>query len=157
MSTRTFSNYFASKEEAFCAIGVDRPEQVREALRARPADEPLWDAVINATLASYDVGSEPDRAFVSRVQLVSTTPRLRAEYLRSHDSLEQALAEGITERLGPTGDGELFPRLMAGMVVNSLRVAIDYWLDADPSTLFVPTLRRALEEISRGLPDPKAF
>jgi AcrR family transcriptional regulator len=155
MSTRSFSNYFGSKEEAFFAINLDRPSQVREALRVRPAGEPLWDAVINATLMPFDLGREPDRSLVSYVQLASSTPRMHAEYLRSHSSLEQALAEGIAERLDVDINDQLLPRMMAGVVVAALRIAIDHWLNTDPGALFVPTLRHALEEVSRGLPEPE--
>ena len=55
VSPRTFNNYFSSKEEAICAIEVDRQTRIREALLARPPSEPLWDAVINAVLASLAV------------------------------------------------------------------------------------------------------
>ncbi len=50
VSPRTFSNYFSSKYEAICALAMDRSRQIGAALRARPAGEPLWDAITHAVL-----------------------------------------------------------------------------------------------------------
>ena len=45
VSLRTFGNYFSSKYEAICAIGTDRARRIGATLLARPAGEPLWDAI----------------------------------------------------------------------------------------------------------------
>lgn len=54
VSQRTFGNYFSSKYEAICAIGTDRARRIGATLLARPADEPLWDAIAGAILAHYE-------------------------------------------------------------------------------------------------------
>src|SRR5262245_66376689 len=46
VSPRTYNNYFSSKEEAICALVVERAKRVGAALRARPADEPLGEAIV---------------------------------------------------------------------------------------------------------------
>ncbi len=51
VSLRTFGNYFSSKYEAICAIGTDRARRIGATLLARPADEPLWEAMADAMLA----------------------------------------------------------------------------------------------------------
>ena len=48
VSLRTFGNYFSSKYEAICAIGTDRARRSGATLLARPAGEPLWDAIAGA-------------------------------------------------------------------------------------------------------------
>src|SRR6266542_1925096 len=53
VSARTFNNYFASKEAALLATAYDRAARMQAALAARPADEPLWPAVINAVVHSF--------------------------------------------------------------------------------------------------------
>ena len=53
VSPRTFNNYFSSKYEAICALAMDRAALIGEALRARPAAEPLWDAITHAVLQQY--------------------------------------------------------------------------------------------------------
>src|SRR5258708_30609060 len=51
VSLRTFGNYFSSKYEAICAIGTDRARRIGATLLARPAGEPLWEAMADAMLA----------------------------------------------------------------------------------------------------------
>src|SRR6202046_2094943 len=53
VSPRTFNNYFASKYEAICSLALDRSFRIGEALRDRPAGEPLWEAVRRAVLEVY--------------------------------------------------------------------------------------------------------
>ena len=47
VSVRTFGNYFSSKYEAICALGTDRARRIGAELLARPASEPLWEALVN--------------------------------------------------------------------------------------------------------------
>src|SRR5271166_2493808 len=60
VSTRTFNNYFASKYEAICALSADRGRQTGIALRNRPADEPLMEAITHAVLEPIGTQS-PDK------------------------------------------------------------------------------------------------
>src|SRR5215831_16688434 len=53
VSTRTFNNYFVGKDEAFLATAYDRGERMKAALAARPAEEPLWPAVIEAVIDGF--------------------------------------------------------------------------------------------------------
>jgi AcrR family transcriptional regulator len=154
VSPRTFNNYFSSKEEAICAIGVDRETRIRDTLLGRPASEPLWDAVINAVLAQYSTHREPDREYVARVRLVVTNPALRGEYLKAHQMVECVLAQGIAERIGADPERDLYPRLMAAAVTSAVRVAMVYWLNADAETPLLPTLTEALQQVAAGLPAP---
>jgi AcrR family transcriptional regulator len=154
VSPRTFNNYFSSKEEAICAIGVDRQTRIREALLARPASEPLWDAVINAVLERYSAHGEPDRDYVTRVRLMVSDSSLRGEYLKSHAMVECVLAHAIAERIGVDLEHDLYPRLMAAAVTGAVRVTLSHWLHSDPASSLVPTLTDALKQVAAGLPGP---
>src|SRR6478735_7506224 len=48
MSRRTFFRYFAGKDELVLARLVESGENVAEALRGRPADEPVWKSLRRA-------------------------------------------------------------------------------------------------------------
>jgi AcrR family transcriptional regulator len=155
VSPRTFNNYFSSKEEAICAIGVDRQTRIRETLLARPADEPLWDAVINAVLEQYaGNGEEPDRDYVTRVRLMFGTSSLRGEFLKSHGKIESVLAEGIAQRMGADPEHDLYSKLMAATVSSAIRVALGHWLRATPKVALSATLVDALKQVAAGLPPP---
>src|SRR5450755_813395 len=48
VSPRTYNNYFSSKAEAITWRHLDRARRTADLLRARPADEPLWESITNA-------------------------------------------------------------------------------------------------------------
>jgi len=154
VSPRTFNNYFSSKEEAIVAAGTDRVARVREALRARPAGESLWQAVSHAVTELFPDDGEPDRAWVAKVRLVKAAPALMAEQLKSDAAAERALAQEIAARTGTDAERDLYPRLAAAAVVAAVHVALDYWLDAPATTTLRSTLTRSLQEVAAGLPAP---
>ncbi|MEV4051806.1 TetR/AcrR family transcriptional regulator [Amycolatopsis sp. NPDC049688] len=149
VSPRTFNNYFSSKEQAVCAVVVDRHEGMREALLARPAGEPLWDSVKHAVLEQYSRDGEPDRAYVARIRELMGQLALRGEFLRAHATVEQVLAETIAKRVG--GVDHLLCRLMASSVESAVRVAFVNWFTSE-GELLLPTLERLLDELAAGMP-----
>src|SRR6185369_17950347 len=51
VAPRTYNNYFASREQAIvAAIAAERALRIGAALRARPEEEPLADAVVTAVV-----------------------------------------------------------------------------------------------------------
>jgi AcrR family transcriptional regulator len=150
VSPRTFNNYFSSKEEAVVAGGTDRGANVRAAFRARPIDEPLWQALSHAFAELFP--DEPDRAWLAKAKLLKAAPALMAERLKSDASVERALAQEIAERTGTDAERDLYPRLAAAAVVAAVHVAVDYWLDAPATTTLRSTLTRALQQVAAGLP-----
>src|ERR1700723_1358144 len=85
VSVRTFGNYFSGKYEAICATGTDRAWRVGAELLARPAGEPLWEALVFAVLAHYEGADRaPDREWLAGLKLGLSAPALRGEYLKSN-------------------------------------------------------------------------
>jgi hypothetical protein len=110
VSLRTFGNYFSSKYEAICAIGTT--------LLARPADEPLREAISNAVLAHYEgAGQAPDGEWMARLKLVLAAPAIRGEYLKINSEMQEALAEAIATRTGTDIEQDMYPRILAGAVI----------------------------------------
>src|SRR3954454_14077176 len=58
VSPRTFNNYFSSKGEAVASRHLDRCLRMAGELRNRPASEPLWEAITQASLGQLDRGPE---------------------------------------------------------------------------------------------------
>jgi len=159
VSTRTFNNYFASKYEAICSLAMERGKFIGAQLRARPAGEPLMDAITNAVIAPYEHGNQvPDKAHIEGIRLVVRSPALQGEFLRTQYVTQQELAAAIADRIG-SDPAEIFPRVMAGAVTAATHVALDRWLSADPPTALVPLLKEALGQFRCPLPQdvtPKA-
>jgi AcrR family transcriptional regulator len=154
VSPRTFNNYFSSKEEAIVAIGVDRAASAATAMRARPAGEPFWDALIGAVVEQFAGHEDPDQAFVARVRLVMKTPALLGEYLKSGLSIARSLADAIAERTGTDAELDLYPRLVADIAVATEQAVIDHWLNSGAATPLAEVLRHALRQVAAGLPAP---
>ncbi|MHB1596648.1 MAG: acyl-CoA-like ligand-binding transcription factor [Streptosporangiaceae bacterium] len=155
VSPRTFSNYFASKHEAICALAMERGRRIAAALRARPAAEPLMAAITHAVLEPYEGRDQsPDRDWVASVRLVVRSPALQGEYLRAHYGTQQALTQAIAERVGVDPADDMFPAVLAGAVTAATHVAMDRWLRTDPPTALGPLIRQALAELGR-LAEPR--
>jgi AcrR family transcriptional regulator len=155
VSPRTFSNYFASKYEAICSLAMDRGRLVGCALRRRPPGEPLMDAIANAVLEPYGFAEKvPERDWIEGVRLVTQSPALQGEYLRTLHATRQALAEAIADRIGADLRTDMFPAVLAGAVASAIQVATEYWKRADPPTALAPLMRLALNQLRSPLTAP---
>ena len=106
-------------------------------LRARPAGEPLNDALVAAILSRYESPADhglPPHWLRDFRALLAAEPALHGEYLKASALAERALADAIAERMGrPAGD--LGPRVLAGMVTGGERAAVMYWMQTRVGTL----------------------
>src|SRR5206468_2791352 len=115
VSTRTFNNYFASKEEAFLATAYERAARARAALAARPADEPLWPALTNAIVDSFAT----EEIDLRQARLLRPTTTLAGEQLKAFAVIERELAHGVAARIGSDVAHDIYPRLVAGAVMSA--------------------------------------
>ncbi|NUR62518.1 MAG: TetR family transcriptional regulator [Catenulispora sp.] len=167
VSPRTYNNYFSSREAAIvAAVAAERALRVGAALRERPADEPLAEAVIEAVVSQYD---EPGLPAGELLKLVASTAGLRTEFVGTVAAIEQPIANAIATR---TGDEGLAPKVLAAAVSAAARVAVENWIrpaeddeeQAGGSLLVVPSgslpdlLRKALASVAPALEaaDPAA-
>jgi AcrR family transcriptional regulator len=164
VSPRTYNNYFSSREQAIMvALAAERGLRIGDALRARPAGEPLDEAVVGAVVEQYTGDGEPDRETLA---LITSAPALQAEFLDTIAAIERPLAEAIAARTGTDagpadGDSEaggdsgtrcaLGPEVLAAAVSAAARVAAERWLRPDPETPFSAMLLDALTWITPAL------
>jgi AcrR family transcriptional regulator len=159
VSVRTFSNYFASKDQALLSIGEDRGQRIVAALRARPADENLWEALAAATASQFTGGGEVPR---DHAHTAAYPASLATAQRRLHIAIESALATAIAERTGTDAERDLYPRLVAAVTVSATQTAFDYWRQADgqrgddapAGEPFAAFLHRVLRQVAAGLPEP---
>jgi AcrR family transcriptional regulator len=156
VSTRTFNNYFSSKEEAICAITVRRNARIGELLLKRPPNEPIWDAVTNAVAEHFSAIGEPDREFIARFRLVVGNSALHGEFLKAHAEVECLLSAAIAKRTGIDAERDLGPWLLAGAISSTIRVAMRAWFSTAGTASLSATVRTAMAEISTGIPSLSA-
>jgi AcrR family transcriptional regulator len=152
VSTRTFNNYFSSKYEAICAPAMDRARLLGAALRYRPAQEPLWDAVTGVVLDQYAAADQvPEKEWIEGVRRVIRSPELQGEYLKTQYVAQHVLAAAIAERMGGDAGNDMFPRVLAAAVTAATQVAMERWLFADPPVALTPLIRQALGALTDAL------
>jgi AcrR family transcriptional regulator len=149
VSLRTFGNYFSGKYEAICALGTDRARRIGAELLARPAHEPLWEALVTTMLAHYEGADAEWRAGLT---LVAMAPAIRGEYLKVTFEMQETLAGAIAARTGIDAEQDMYPEILAGAVTAAAQVAVGRWAAVDPPVPLRPLLRRALDELATASP-----
>jgi AcrR family transcriptional regulator len=151
VSARTFSNYFSSKEEALLSVGEDRGARMVSALRDRPDGENLWEALACAVSGQFAGGGEVPQA---AARSIAFPPELAAAQRRLHSAIEAALTVAIAERTGTDPERDLYPRLVASVVVSATQTAFDHWRTSEPGDPFPGVLQEVLRQVAAGLPAP---
>ena len=159
VSPRTFNNYFGSKAEAVASRHLDRIHRMADALRERPAGEPLWDALTEAMIEQHRPGPEvtsqprPDReAWTAGLRLMFEAPAIQAETLRAGAQAQDALAAAIADRTGTDTGKEMYPHLVAATVLAAQNVANSAFMATGRS--LEDFIRDAMRQVSEGLPPP---
>ncbi len=151
VAPRTFWSYFPSKEAAVLDVAADRPEVLRSALLARPADEdPL------ATLRCVLVADMVDRSVDSeralrRARLVRREPQLMAATAAAYDEIERALVAGIAERLGQDPEADLLPALYVNAACGACRAVHHRWTDTKGQPTLTDLVDQAFDHLAHGL------
>lgn len=131
VSRRTFFNYFPTTDAVLAVPSMDFVTRAIESFEARPLDEPVPTAAVEALLH----GAAPDD--LARLADVVCLCRDDAAALRverdAWGSAEEGIASALARRL-PAGTEPLRLRVQASMIAAAGRAAVQAWaeeLDAD--------------------------
>lgn len=153
VSPRTVFNYFPNKDAAILGIDPSRRRELVEHLLARPADEDPLHAV-QATFLELFTPATVTR-WRTRARLVRDHPPLRSAYLESWSGLEEELATALAQRTGIDAAADPYPRLVVGVTVAALRVAVGHALDTGRADTVTDAVQTAFAAIAAGLPAPQ--
>lgn len=148
ISRRTFSNYFASKEDALLYGEEQQIRALVRTVRDRPADEPAWTALRAAVAQFSERVAPPEREWAVRTRLAMRHPSLLARQLANHAALERDLADAITPRPGPT-EGVARPMVLAAAFLSSIRIAMRMWIEEDLAREPAEAINEILDEMGR--------
>jgi len=161
VSPRTFRNYFSTKAEAVAAGHLERMLRIADELRARPAGEQLWTAITNSVAAQFEPPRQGGRQladaspWMERIRFLFTEPAIQGEVLKASAAAQSELARAIAERIGVSRAKQLYPQLVAAIVVAVVGVVSERWLRDGPSGSIVPLMRRAFDLVAAGLSEVK--
>lgn len=128
VSSRTFFNYFSSKEEALLG---DSPLLTGE-LPVRPlvlqADSVL-DGLHQVVMAAAEAEQRPDELRL-RHTLMERHPVLIPRFFARLTSFRQEVASAVAERVG-ADPADTYPQLMAAMTSAAMQTAVHTWKAGD--------------------------
>ncbi|WP_433059358.1 TetR/AcrR family transcriptional regulator [Dactylosporangium sp. CS-033363] len=145
VSRRTFSNYFASKEEALLYGDQQRVLRLVETVRERPRSEAPWAALTAAALDFQQALGARDPHWVTQVRLVRRHPALAAQQVSTYASMEDELTAQVALR-SPEAE-PMRARLMAAAFLVTMRVAVQEWLDRPNGTALSDVMRESLDKM----------
>jgi AcrR family transcriptional regulator len=153
VATRTFFNYFSSKEEAVLDRDPGRPEALRQALLERPAAEDALTAlrrVMEELVAQEILDGEH---LLRRMRLIRSEPLLRGAMAAQHDEIEEALIAAVAQRTARDPIGDLYPALVVSAGLGAFKVALLRWSDQGGQVPFNRVLSAAFDLLAAGLAD----
>lgn len=151
VSRRTFFRYFASKEDVLLADHFVQLARLREAMAARPKDEPIVTALRNAVLSLTSDFEERKEKVILRARLMRDTPSLQARSLVHQKLWEEAMQEMVADRLGVDPVKDLRPGVVAAAALAAMRVAFTIWLTAGCEGDVIELTKEALDLLDGGL------
>ncbi|GII23446.1 TetR/AcrR family transcriptional regulator [Planosporangium mesophilum] len=144
LSRRTFSNYFAGKEDAVLYGFEQGLGTLLELVRVRPAEEPTWTALRNAF---HDLGpqyGERGPEWLTEIRLIRQHPSLLARQLAAIAHFERDLAQTIAERQADP----MRARVMAATFLTGIRLGTQLWLDEPRTRPLTDVVDDVLDEMS---------
>jgi AcrR family transcriptional regulator len=144
VSRRTFSNYFANKEEALLYGDRLRVSRLLDELRGRPAQESGWEALRTAAGTVFADLDQLDPTWLAQVRLVRQHPSLLAQQLAAQSALEQDLADELAKRC-PADDDPARARVMAATFLAALRTGLALWYAAPQARGVTASITHAVD------------
>lgn len=136
VSTRTFNNYFASKEQAIAWLAGRHAAGIPAAVRERPAGEPLAQTLTEAVLGQYPPPRglrRPPNWLRDYQAMVAREPALHGAHLTAVMAADRDLEDAIAERAPSIGP--LRVKVLAAMVTGAERAAVRHWMQVKSGTL----------------------
>ncbi len=155
VSTRTFFNYFASKEDALIGADPTSASGLARALADRPAGEPPLESLRQLMLIRAATIEESADDVRARMHLVTHCPALQPGYLATASAFDRVLTEGIAARLGTDPDLDLYPALLVAVGSTAMRTTIVTWLNSPARRPLAQMIDEAFAQIAAGLPPPR--
>jgi AcrR family transcriptional regulator len=155
VSTRTFHNYFASKEDAILYQAEASVQEWVDALRACPEGEPIWDSLERLAVEYVSDTTRDIEEMCALPRLIEESPALMVKTMQMHNNVSRIFGEALAERTGTDIDVDLYPNLLQVAIGGAVKTVLELSISGNaqgrtPAQL----MTEALAIIRRGLPQP---
>jgi AcrR family transcriptional regulator len=154
MSQRSVFRYFPTKEEIVVGKFDFVADEMLQALRGRPAAEPVWQSLrrVFDLLVPYVDAPGKHEVAEPMQHIVFSTPALFASYLQKLQQMQDAVVTALRERAetagAPYADDDPAPRALTAAAFGCLVAAQHSWLAGGAKATFAETLDRAMATIA---------
>lgn len=150
VAPRTFSNYFACKEDAVLGYDPCAADLLSQALAARPPDEAPLDALKTVLIEHLTARFHPLEAALRRSRVIRSEPHLKARMAGQFDELTTGLIKVTASRLGVDPEVDLRPTLIVSASANASRSAMLWWGARQPGPALEEVLRQTFDQLAQG-------
>ncbi|MFI6360146.1 TetR family transcriptional regulator [Streptomyces sp. NPDC050743] len=149
ISSSTFFRYFPTKEDV--VIQDEYDPALADAIRSRPAGEPIVDAILSSLKGSLGAMLQQDREdLLLRTRITFNDPAIRARNMAEQERSERAMAEVIAERTGRNA-ADLEIKCAAAAIIAVFTALVRHWVEGDGKENLAALYERHLPLLSRGL------
>jgi len=159
VSTRTFFNYFPSKEAVLLSADPERLQAVRDTITDAAADLPPVE-VLHQALAAWaqqvteevaELGDPAD--WLGRFKTARDDLHLRAAQAARMEAIERTITGALAERLGTDPDLDPYPALLAVLASGVFRTSMAAWARSGGSVSLEHLVNLAFQTLKDGLPE----
>lgn len=154
VSSRTFFNYFPSKDEALIGDQTVDRERILSRLAAVPPRVPALEAVRLALAETVDTMEAERELWRLRLAVIARNPALLPRLVAGNTEAEQAIVAAIAARLGVAPDHG-HPALVAAVAGAAFRTALLRWAAEADTRPLRDLVDEAFAAVAAGLPDPR--
>ncbi|PZG42785.1 TetR family transcriptional regulator [Spongiactinospora gelatinilytica] len=154
VSSRTFFNYFPSKEDALLVAPADVETAWPKSLASAPAGLTALQALRLVLRGQAECMEQRAEEVRLRIKVIEENPSLLPRLVSGGFANERALAAAVAERIGPERAAGGYPELLSAVGLAAFRVAMLRWSRTKGSVPMTDLLDDAFDRLAAGLPEP---
>ena len=154
VSSRTFFNYFPTKDDALIGDQGASRDELLGAFAAVGPQVSAIEAVRRAMTEAVDEIQADRELWFLRMRVIAENPVLLSRLVTGNAEVEQALTEAIAIRCG-VAPGHGYPALVAAVTGAAFRTAMLRWAQDCGARPLPELVDEAFAALAAGLPEPR--
>ncbi|MEU3162824.1 TetR family transcriptional regulator [Streptosporangium sp. NPDC006930] len=154
LSSRTFFNYFPSKEDALVGASPASVAELRERLEAVPVEVPVLEALRLMSRVEAEHVQQRREQWLLRLKVFEQNPSLLPRLVANGTETERAVSAVVARRIGVEPGTSGYPELATAVAMAAFRAAMMRWSAADGRPALADLVDEAFSQLAAGLPNP---